>query len=354
MLFSVLSFLIAFLAVLWLHPKMVRIAREKGITDNPDRRKLQREPVPVLGGVSVFFGIVLGVGSAVPFIEVFGMAFILTLLTLMLYVGSMDDILGLTPRLRFLIEILAVLAAIFLGRYGIDNFHGLWGVQDIPLWVGVPLTLIASVGIINAVNLIDGVDGLSSGYCILACVVFGAYFYFTDDFLMLVLATACIGALIPFFYHNVFGRRLKMFIGDGGTLLMGMVLSIFVLRVLDVREEMPWFMQTTERTFGLIPFTLAVLSIPVFDTLRVMTRRMWSGHSPFKPDKTHLHHAFIGLGLSHIATTTTILTLNSLIVLGWFLLYRWGCSVDVQLYFVVASALLFTLGVYLAARKYRK
>lgn len=339
-------FMAAFISVLLLHPTMVLIAKEKGITDKPDERKLQRAPVPVLGGVAVFFGIVVGVGCAVPFYGSEGMTVVLALLTLMLYTGTMDDIVGLSAAKRFAIETVAVLAAIFIGGYLIRDFYGLWGVYGIPEWAGIPLTVFASVGIINAINLIDGVDGLSSGYCMMTCAVFGAFFLVAGDTMMAVLAAACIGALIPFFGHNVFGKRSKMFIGDGGTLMMGMTMSLFVLKVL---EDGSFITSDAEHQFGFIPFTLAALSIPVFDTLRVIFTRIIRKTSPFKPDKKHLHHAFIELGFSHFATTLSILALNAAVVGLWYLLYRCGCSTDTQLYCVAATAFVFTFGTYLCA-----
>ena len=108
-------------------------------------------------------------------------------------------------------------------------------------WVAVPLTVFACVGIINAMNLIDGVDGLSSGFCITACAIFSAVFFKAGDMMMFILSMALIGALIPFFMHNVFGERSKMFIGDGGTLVMGAVMSIFVVRVLGVGSPVAQF-----------------------------------------------------------------------------------------------------------------
>lgn len=355
-LLPVIAFAVAFLSALWLHPKIVHVAKLKGITDNPDKRKLQREPVPVLGGVVVFFGIALGIGVISPYCQCPDIMLLFSLLLLMLYTGTMDDIFGLSPKLRLTIEIIAALAIIYICGYSIDNLHGLWGIYRISPWLGVPLTVIAVVGIINAINLIDGVNGLSSGYCIMACAIFGGVFMFTEDTIMSALAFAGIGALIPFFAHNVFGNKLRMFIGDGGTLMMGMMLSMFVLRVLDKYHTTAMILtnECSEREFGMIPFTLAVLAIPVFDTLRVMTRRMMRGTSPFSPDKTHLHHAFIRMGFSHLTTTLSILGLNLLIVAGWYGLYTLGCSINAQLLFVITFALIFTVGVYLAARTVRK
>lgn len=343
-LYSVLiAFATALVVVTWVHPRLVQIALMKGIVDNPDARKLQRRPVPVLGGLAVFLGTVAGVGVMSPFVDSNGLALLVAAMTVMLYTGTMDDILNLSPALRFVIEILVVGLLIFLGGFCIDDFHGLWGIERISWWIAVPLTIFATVGIINAINLIDGVNGLSSGYCILACTLFGILFFWVGNTRMALLAAAAVGSLIPFFLHNVFGKTSKMFIGDGGTLVMGLVMSLFVVSVLRHNSLCAIY---APATFGLIPFMLAILAVPVFDTLRVMTSRMLRGGSPFQPDKTHLHHLWIGLGCSHVATTLLILMMNLSVVLLWWVVYRLGGSIDLQLYVVVAWGLIITFGFY--------
>lgn len=341
-----IAFLLAFLSTTWIHPKMLKLAIRGDITDKPGRRKLQKKPVPVLGGLAVFFGLSCGL-TCIGLCESDSyMILCYVLMTLMLYIGTFDDILQLSSYLRLFIE-MACIGVFVLVDGGIDNFYGLWHIGHIPFWLELCITVFASVGIINAINLIDGVDGLSSGYGVMASVVFGVFFFLTEDWGMLVLAASCIGALIPFFFHNVFGKRSKMFIGDGGTLVIGIIMAVFVTRVLNEHKPVPEF---ADAGMGLIPFTLAVLSIPVFDTLRVMTTRMLKGHSPFHPDKTHLHHLFINEGFSHIGTTFCIISLNVLIILIWWLLYHWGVSVDLQLYVVVLLGLLFTVGIYFGAK----
>ncbi len=357
-LFIIVPLVVALLAVGWVHPRLVRIAAMKMIVDNPDARKLQKEPIPILGGVAVMFGAVLGISCTAVFPEtVFNdtIVLIIAVMMVMLYTGTMDDILELTPRLRFLIEIMSVCALIFVGGFRLDDLHGLWGVSVLPDWVAVPLTVFACVGIINAMNLIDGVDGLSSGFCITACAIFSAVFFKAGDMMMFILSMALIGALIPFFMHNVFGERSKMFIGDGGTLVMGAVMSIFVVRVLGVGSPVAQFWDKSHEGMSAVAFTLAVLCVPVFDTLRVMVTRMLQGRSPFHPDKTHLHHMFIDLGFSHVGTTFSIILLNLTVVAVWWASVAMGCSLDVQLYVVILFGSLFTIFLYpaVAAAKRR-
>ena len=339
----IIPFFTALLLVGWIHPRLVKIALLKNIVDNPDARKLQRTPVPVLGGVAVFFGVVIAIGCMSSVVDCSGLPVVIMAMMAMLYTGTMDDILSLSPGLRFVIEIVVVLLLIFVGGYCIDDFHGLWNIGRFSYWYAVPLTVVAAVGIINAINLVDGVNGLSSGYCIMTCLIFGTLFFLAGEAPMTILAAVSVGALIPFFLHNVFGKTSKMFIGDGGTLVMGVVMSVFVIAILQNGSRVAAYVNPN---VGLVPFTLAVLSVPVFDTLRVMSTRILKGTSPFRPDKTHLHHMFIDLGCSHVATTLAILGVNMFVVLCWWALEASGFSIAVQLYAVIAVSLLVTSGLY--------
>lgn len=336
-------FFIALVSTWWIFKKVLKIAVMKNIVDNPDARKIQKIPIPVLGGIAVFFGIIVSLTATGMFYETTSLFAIMGVMAIMLYVGTMDDILGLSPGMRLVIEILVVLLLVFCNDYSLNDFHGLWGIDRIPEWVAVPVTVFACVGIINAINLIDGVNGLSSGYCITACVIFAAVFIWADDKEAASLAVMSIGALIPFFCHNVFGKKSKMFIGDGGTLLMGTILSTFVIGALNMDSPLA---EKVAPDFGMIPFTLSVLAIPIFDTLRVMSIRIIRKKSPFSPDKTHLHHLLLDLEFSHIGITLTEIASNLLVVAAWFISYRAGASVDMQLYVVIILGILVTFGFY--------
>ena len=341
--YALLLFFISFATAWWIFKYVLRIAIDKNIVDNPNARKLQKEPVPVLGGVAVAFGIIAATVAGGMFCDVSQIYPLICIMMIMLYVGVMDDILGLSPRLRLLIEILVVVALIYTTGFAIDDFHGLWGIGRLPKWLAVCLTVFAGVGIINAINMIDGVNGLCSGYCIFVCAVFGVFFASFGGTAGAFFAAACVGALIPFLCHNIFGLKSKMFIGDGGTLLMGTVMTYFVLDCLhgDVAAE-----TARNENLGLVPFTLSVLAVPVFDTLRVMTTRMLHGRSPFSPDKSHLHHLLFEFHFSHIGTTCTEILLNMLVVGVWWTAYALGASIDMQLYAVLLTGFGVTFGLY--------
>lgn len=225
----------------------------------------------------------------------------------------------------------------------IDDFHGFWGINELPTAVGYGFSIFAGVGLINAVNLIDGVDGYSSGYGMLASACFGIAFWSVWSPVMTSLTLVAMAALLPFFLHNVFGARSKMFIGDGGTLMLGMLITVYTFFAMSSNHRCD---NVEDAGVGLGAFCLAVLCIPVFDTLRVMTMRILRGRSPFSPDKTHLHHLFIDMGFSHLGAALFILFINFMVVMIWLASWKLGASVDVQTYIVISLGFAVTFGFY--------
>ena len=348
---AVLSGFIAFIVSWIAYPFLLRFARRHNIVDNPNVRKLQREPIPVFGGPAVWVGVLCGIMFALVFVTSKNMPMALLAMTIMLFVGMIDDIKDIPPAVRFLIELGIVWGIMaFSGRF-INDFHGLWGMHKVSDFISIPLSLVAGVGIINAINLIDGVDGYCSGFGIFACFLFALMFFIPGIATLGYLAVVLAGGLVPFFLHNVFGKKSKMFIGDGGSLMLGVAIVIMLFNVLYNGSLCGKY---EKRGLGLVPFTLAVMAIPVFDTLRVMGMRMLRNKSPFKPDKTHLHHLFIDMKFSHIGTTITILTINLFIVAIWFASYLLGASIDLQFYIVVILSLLVTFGLYVFFRSQEK
>ena len=327
-----------------MHGPVLKFAKRHNIYDNPEARKLQRKPVPVLGGFVVFLGAITGSLCYWYKYDCSDLVPIQVAMLLMLILGAWDDIKKLSPTLRFIFEIAIVVTLIFINGYPVNDLHGLWGVHEISHWIALPLTILGCVGIINAINMIDGIDGLSSGICIMAFGFFGIIFFYSHDFVHTALAIALAGALIPFFIMNVFGERSKMFIGDAGTMMLGIVLCDMVMTILT--KDSLCAKQTAHTNFCLIAFALAVLAIPVFDTVRVMLGRICRGESPFYPDKTHLHHAFIDYGFHHLETALLEIILNMMIVGFWWLLYKSYLPEQWQLYGVIAAAIAVCFGLY--------
>lgn len=334
---------VAFLVTMLVYPYVLKFARKHNIVDNPNARKLQRVPVPVMGGTTVFIGLIVSGMIGLAILGDMSIFTILALLFVMYAIGLWDDVKDIPPSLRLVVEMIVVWMMILLLDVEINDLHGLWGVRGLPDAVSVPLSLIAGVGIINAINLIDGVDGYCSTYGMMACVVFGLIFYYAGDTNMFALALMCAGALLPFFFHNVFGKSSKMFLGDGGSLMLGTLLTLFVFRTLSTNSPCAEY---SDAGISLVALSLAILAVPVFDTLKVMIFRVAKGQSPFHPDKTHLHHLFIEMNYSHLATSAIIVTGNFLIILILLAAWLLGASINLQVYLVVLLALLFTWGFY--------
>ena len=339
----VITFVTSFIGVAIIHPYLVKFAKAKNIVDNPNTRKLQLRPVPVLGGLAIFFGIVAGLLAAHTVIDSSELFVIISAMMIMTYVGALDDVLDISPIIRLISQIITVLILIYIGGLSLNNFHGLWGINALSAWVYVPLTIVSVVGIINSLNLIDGADGLFSIFCISVCAIYAYIFDAVGDYALFALAIAAMGAVIPFLLHNAFGIESKMFVGDGGSLQMGVVLSAFVMEVICKPE---YNTLAVENNYALVPFVLATLAMPVFDTLRVMIARIARGISPLIGDKTHLHHLFIDLGISHISTAVLISLLNLTVVGAWLLAAQHGADANTQLYVVILTALVLDWGIY--------
>lgn len=330
--FSLIVAVLAFGISTWVFPKVLRFASKNGIVDNPNARKLQRVPVPVMGGVVVYLGLFVATLTIIYITMNYRLIPIIGAMTLMLVIGVWDDIKNLPATLRFLLEIGLVWGLMATNGKYIDSFHGLWGVQELDMFIALPLSLLAGVGIINAVNLIDGVDGYSSSYGILANMVFAFVFFSVGYQTLGLLSVACASAIIPFFFHNVFGKRTKMFFGDGGTLMLGTLMTVFVFSLVSDKTTC---VALNDKGVGIVALALAILAIPVFDTLRVMSARIVRGTSPFHPDKTHLHHLFIEMHFSHLGTSFSILLLQAFILLAWGVSWMLGASIEMQLYVVL-------------------
>lgn len=331
-------------AVKWSFPKILQMAMMKNLVDNPDARKLQKTPIPVLGGMAVYFGLVFGMLIASTMIDCSSLTGLLTAGTILFFVGMLDDFLGLRPSTRFVFEIVCVGALVLNSGLSIDTLQGLWGIQEMPYWVSVGLTIFAGVGIINAINMIDGVNGLSSGLCIQSSLIFGLIFFLKGDYANACLGCCLAASLYLFLLHNVFGHTSRMFIGDSGTMMIGLIVIWFVMNMLN--SDMLYTHQVFNGFASAAALALAIMSVPVFDTLRVMTLRMVQGRSPFSADKTHLHHMFIEMGVSHSITSLCMILMNLTIVGIWLVGFCLGFSLESQMYMVILSGVLLVWGGY--------
>lgn len=342
---SLVIMAVALVVTMAVYPFILRFARRHGILDNPNARKLQRAPVPVMGGATVMVGVLVAMILCYIITGDARVMKILLMLAVMFLLGFWDDLKDVSATFRFIAEIVVIWLIMLLLDVEINNLHGLWGIREIPDIVAIPLSIITGVGIINAVNMIDGVDGYCSSFGIMSCLAFALVFYLVSDKVMVTIAIIGIGAMIPFFFHNVFGASSKMFLGDGGSLMLGTLLTVFTFTTLSSNSACARY---DRAGLSLVALTLAIMAVPVFDTLKVMCYRIARNRSPFQPDKTHLHHLFIDMNYSHLATSATIVLYNFLIFV--VLVVAWFSRVpkEWQVYIVVFMALMFTWVFYFA------
>ena len=224
---------IAALILSWIfYPMIYRFAQKHKIVDNPNQRKLQKHPVPLLGGYAIALAMIMPIIVSALTLDWTRWYIPVIFVIFALIIGLLDDIYELSAKIRFGVEIILVGLYIWLSHSLIGNIYGLWGIEHMSLWIAVPLSIVAGVGIINSINLIDGIDGYSSGFGILGCSLFGMFFISIQDWPLAGFMLIVAAAIVPFFCYNVFSKNKKMFIGDGGTLLMGVILSSFVINTL--------------------------------------------------------------------------------------------------------------------------
>ena len=298
-------------------PIVVKIAKAKGLVDKPNERTSHNGAVPLLGGVAIFAGIIIAASLFVPEESVEKFRFLLAAVVILFFVGQKDDIVGISWKNKLIAQILSACILVFLADIRITTLHGFLGVHEISYWLGSILSIFIYLLIINAFNLIDGIDGLASAAGILTSFVFGIWLYGIDLYGLAVVAWSLTGGLIPFFFFNVFGKKNKLFMGDTGSLMIGLLSAVFTVSV--CKSELPadhfLFMQATPSV------AIAVLIYPLFDLLRIITIRIARKKSPFNPDHNHIHHLFIDSGFSHRRSTFFILSFN-LVAIGWAFLMR--------------------------------
>ena len=317
------SFFISLLATAYLIPKILLISIRKHLIDQPNARKVHTCVSSRLGGVAFFPAIFFAIGVTVSVFSRFDTnvmenfmtaSFIMVMCAcvLLYLIGIADDVVGVSWRIKFVFQIMAAGLVTLSGTW-VNNLYGICGIWEISAWVGVPLTIFLIVFVINAVNLIDGIDGLASGLSCVALLFLGILFLYEGKETSSLLAFTTLGALIPFFYYNVFGiakKRYKIFMGDTGALVICLILSILTVKFAClVRKE------GVEMAYPFIVVSFSVLLVPGFDVIRVVLHRYRMGQPLFLPDKNHIHHKFLALGCSHRKAMFTILALASLFII---------------------------------------
>jgi UDP-N-acetylmuramyl pentapeptide phosphotransferase/UDP-N-acetylglucosamine-1-phosphate transferase len=317
------AILIAFVSALiitWYYiPKIIRVVKERHLEDKPGFHKIHKADVPTLGGIGIFggfiFGFLIGVNGYLP-----GLSYFTAAAVFLLFVGIKDDLVYLNPQKKFWAELgAAILVAVFTNIH-ITNFHGFLGITDISAINSYIVTLIVMVVIINAVNLIDGIDGLAAMVGIIASIVFGTFFFLSGDYGYTVMAAALLGALIGFLRYNMSEVPRKIFMGDSGSLVIGFTLAVFAIHFNELVANGKPVLQLDSAP----SVAIAILIVPLYDTLRVTVLRIRAKKSIFVGDKRHIHHLMLRAGFSHRGATGVIAAVNLLLIAIAFLLDSLG------------------------------
>lgn len=306
---SYLIGLVSFLLGLLFMPVVLRIAKAKGFVVRPNKRMSHEGEVPNIGGLNICFSFML---SFLLFYSTNSNHFFLIGLFSIMVIGFIDDVLVLKPTAKLFGETLAGIALIGFADLRITHLHGLFGIGEIGIIPGYLISLMVLLCIINAINLIDGVDGLASGLGILYCLFFAIYFGLTGETVWSRIGICMIGVLAVFFIYNVFGHKDKIFMGDSGSLLLGYLLTAFVFRFCEINA----YHQVPETLYmGAAPaVAYCVLTVPLFDIIRVCLTRIRQHRSPFDADKNHIHHLLLRTGLNHLQTTCVLLVVSGLFI----------------------------------------
>lgn len=299
-------------------PVVIKIAKVRHFVVKPNKRMSHKGEVPNIGGIDIFMSFILAYllfeydqlqNSQYIFIGVF----------LILMTGFVDDLLAISPGWKLFGELIAGTFLILISNIRLTNLHGFCGIHDIPLISSIFLSFFVFIVIVNSLNLIDGVDGLASGLGMIYSLFFALYFQQIGEIHLSILAYCLIGSLAVFFIYNVFGRsKRKIFMGDSGSLLLGYMMTLFVFRFCEINASCPdlgiFHSQSAPSVM------IALLAVPLFDTMRVMAARIRKHQSPFTADKNHLHHLLLRIGLPHVQVTCVLLCLTvGSIAIGWSL-----------------------------------
>lgn len=329
-------------------PQILLIAFRKNLFDEPDSRKIHRGAIPRLGGIAFFpaslFSVlfVLGIltlGEGILGVYEYQINFrIISMtacaITVVYLTGMADDLVGVKYQAKFMSQLFAGLL-LYVGGIEMNNFHGFLWIGELPLFIQILFTVSLTILITNSINLIDGIDGLASGLSSIALVFYGIVFYSQDMQYYALLCFAVLGTLVPFFYYNVFGnvdKHKKIFMGDTGALTIGLLLTFCSLRICMIPH--------IDDNLNPAMAAFAPLLIPCLDVVRVYLGRIKQRKNPFLPDKTHIHHKLMSIGLSQRMAMPLLLLFDA----GLILFNYWlGSIINITFLFAIDIAIFWVL-----------
>ncbi|MEG1590518.1 glycosyltransferase family 4 protein [Chryseobacterium sp.] len=296
-----LGFLSSFLITFFSIPTIIKISKRKNLMDEPGVRSSHLRKIPNLGGIAMFYSI--GICTSIFAYEIFDLyKFLFASLIILLYVGIMDDIVVMRAYKKLIAQIVVSVFIVIGSDVRIRSLFGIFGVYEIHYLVSVIFTIITFIILINAFNLIDGIDGLAGGYSLICSALFGISYYRLGEYNypLVILSIVIIGSVLAFLYYNLSNlRATKIFMGDTGSMLLGFLLAFTCICFIDIFIDKKMLGVPKYHLKSAPVIAVAILILPIVDTLNVIIVRLWNEKSPFEADKNHIHHKLLKLDLTH-------------------------------------------------------
>lgn len=304
---AIIAFGITYITV----PILRKVAYLTDLYDKPDNeRKLHDRYVPTLGGIAIYLAFFVGFSVSGFAAELQGFPYMAAALTLLFFTGLKDDIVDLAPKTKLAVEFIVAGLLIFGCNLYIDNFYGVFGIHEIPFWLSILVTTFTLIVVVNSYNLIDGIDGLAGGIGGIATLSFGIGFGIAGEYAFAVLSLILFVTLMSFLIYNF--NPAAIFMGDTGSLIVGFLLSFLAIKFVGLNAN-PEYTEVFGATSPILP--VAILALPLFDTITVFYKRLRKKTSPFSPGRDHVHHAIIKAGVGHKGTSILLYACSIFIIL---------------------------------------
>lgn len=316
----ILAFLVACFVSVVSIPVIIKISELKSLMEKPGERRAHTTPTPTFGGIGIYAAILIAyfLWPSIDQTDVYRTDLSVAGMTILFFIGIKDDLVGIDPNKKILFQVLAAMILIFFGDLRVDYLYGMFGLHHIDQFFSILLTCFIFIALTNAINLIDGIDGLAGGIATIASGTFGAWFLLTNHFTMACLAFTLTGALLGFLRFN-FSKTSKIFMGNTGSLIIGFMLAFFAVRFVSLNAS---YRFDPTSFFNAPIIAIVILIVPIFDTLRVFLVRILAGRSPFSADRNHMHHILLDNGLSHAQATAVLCGASLVNTILFFLLHR--------------------------------
>jgi UDP-GlcNAc:undecaprenyl-phosphate GlcNAc-1-phosphate transferase len=313
------TLLVSIIITIALMPYSKELACRLQAVDKPDHRKVHENVMPKCGGMAMAIGAMTPILLWAPMTP-FTKGLLIGTLIIVLF-GVADDIKDLSPYTKLVGQLMAALIAIFVGGLKISDLGHLlpYGIM-LPNWAAIPLTIVAIIGVTNAANLSDGLDGLAGGISLLIFLCIGFLAFGENDWFITMVAIAVGGSIFGFLRYN--SHPAQLFMGDAGSQMLGFVSVLLAIKLTQESAQLS------------VILPLIIIGLPILDTLTVMSRRLAKGRSPFSADRNHFHHYLIKIGLFHTEAVLVIYVVQSMLILfaivsqhmnEWVLLAAYAC-----------------------------